>query len=161
MRLRVYGFTFEKKSLANALPMSSIFGSLEAKQTLAQDGLDIRHGITIAQVVNPFNASISPWWIGLILKVRDSRNFTKLTAQTGGGMRLTADLLASNEALAEVNFFVAHPNSGAGLYAHYHQSASMTKDFGGLVHDTAICMRDAAIKTIHDNASLTGKQRKA
>jgi hypothetical protein len=45
-------------------------------------------------------------------------------------MVLTAEKLKEGEQLADTNFFVADPDTGKGLYAHYHQSASLENDFG-------------------------------
>jgi len=72
---------------------------------------------------------IGEHWAGYLIKVRDSRAFTK-KIKKDGTIIFGPETLDANEELAEGNFFVAHESNGHGLYCYHYSSASLLGDFG-------------------------------
>lgn len=119
MKIKVYGFKFTKSKLPKAMKATDVFAFMKAAAG-SKLGKLYRFGThTVA-----FGDDKSQWWGGMILKVRDSSAFTKLT-QKGGKTILTAETLAENEQLVELTYFVAHPETGSGLLAHHYHGTSL------------------------------------
>jgi len=134
MRLRVFGYSFDKDGLPPALTRTALFESLSQTGERA-----LRNGtfqIAATEVSHGLGAKAEKWWGGILLKVRDARGFNKLIRDQDGKRKVTAEKLKANEEIAEVNFFIAHPVTGSGLYAHYHQSASLVSDFRWVCYKT-------------------------
>lgn len=71
---------------------------------------------TVFSIVN-----VGPYWVGVVLKVRDQKQFCQVSGSTGV-IRLSAQALAAGSKMAEVNFFLVNPVTGKGLYQYYHLS---------------------------------------
>jgi hypothetical protein len=137
MRLRIFGFGFDKSKAPSSIPVSDVFASLGNRPTLLVEN-EIRIAVTKIPVIPPqvlqptLGSNAVNWWLGVVLKVKDAKSFTKLTSR-GGKRIMTAEALPIGEDLAEANVFIAHPKTGSGLYAHHGGSASLTYDFGKLI----------------------------
>jgi hypothetical protein len=122
MKINVYGFKFTKTELPPAMKATDVFARMER-----EPGMKI--GKTYRYGAHKLTANIgeveSEWWGGIILKVRDSKAFTKLT-EGEGKMVLTAETLAANEKLVELTYFIAHPDTGSGLLAQHYHGTSIT-----------------------------------
>lgn len=158
MRLRIFGFSFEKRKMPPLIDPNAVFTSLEASPTLESPG-SLRFGVTKIGVKVPSEDNSEDWWLGVLLKVRDSKRFSKLT-QKDGKRVMTSELLSGDDSLAEANVFIANPHTGAGLYAHHHQSASLNNEFGKVFSKEFYRIRDCALEQIDGDETLIGKARK-
>lgn len=75
-------------------------------------------------------ADHGPYWTGVVVKVRDQRQFCQIKREQGH-LKLSAEQLAEGSKMVEINFFLVHAGSGKGLYQHYHQS-TWVDSFGRL-----------------------------
>lgn len=159
MRLRFFGFAFDKTNAPKGIHPAEIFKSLESRSSLNSDAL-VRFGITPYKVMNPNTHQKETWWAGIILKVRNARSFTKLTEQ-GGKSILTSDILAVGDNLVESSFLLANPASGAGLYANHHLAASFNTGFSPVLLEEFRRIQEERIATVMNDTSLTPITKKA
>lgn len=61
------------------------------------------------------------YWAGLVLKIRDQKQFCQVSGKSGK-IKLTAQALAEGSKMVEVNFFLINSATGKGLYQFYHHS---------------------------------------
>lgn len=128
MKIKVYGFKFNKGKLPEVMQVTDLYGHM-----LIHAGAKIGKLYQLGACKVSSGQDMKDWWGGMVLKVRDSNAFTKLT-QKNGKTILTAETLAENEQLVELTYFVAHPETGSGLLAHHYHGTSITS-FG------AVCRR--------------------
>jgi hypothetical protein len=121
MKIKVYGFKFDKAKLPKAMKAVDLFDRMSAAAG-SKLGIRYRYGAKLVSV-GEGEAAVQ-WWGGMILKVRDSSAFTKLTEKDGKTI-LSAETLADNEKLVELTYFVAHPETGSGLLAHHYHGTSL------------------------------------
>jgi hypothetical protein len=155
MKLRVFGFTFDKNQLPPAMLAPEIFDLMQ-RTPGTYYGKRFQCGTKKLTVKG--KDGNEEWWGGIILKVRDAKTFTKL-AEVNGNLTITAETLADNEKLAEINFFVAHSATGSGLFTHHYQAASLG-NFRWLCARIFDDERKARIKTIAANKDLKPIERK-
>ena len=127
MKIRVYGFRFLKDEMPARMQATDAFAYMEvhAGRQVGKLYRCAAKKLTLKGVKGE-----EDWWGGIILKIRDAKKFTKLVNKDGKLVFTTSDL-AEGERLAEINFFLAHGETGAGIYAHHYQSASLSS-FGWL-----------------------------
>jgi hypothetical protein len=123
MKVRVYGYKFEADRVPPAMSRLDLYEYME-KNAGCKLGAVYQYGAVKVKLPNGPAGVMQEWWGGMLLKIRDAKAYMKLTEKDGKTV-LTAEDLAENEKLAEVNFFLAHPETGSGLYAHHSQSASL------------------------------------
>jgi hypothetical protein len=125
MKIKVYGFKFNQRKLPTAMKATDAFAAM-------QSATGVKLGEIYRVGAHPvvLQGGQSQWWGGMVLKVRDSSAFTKMTKKAGKTI-LTAETLAENEQLVELTYFVAHPETGSGLLAHHYHGTSLTS-FGNV-----------------------------
>lgn len=64
------------------------------------------------------------YYAGLILTIKNMKKFVTLIDKKA---EITLDIheLNSNEKIADFNFFIINPQTGLGMYQHYHNSCSL------------------------------------
>lgn len=72
------------------------------------------------------------WYLGAIIRTRDARTLTKMR-NAGGVFSIRSERLGADEKITEINFFIAHHETGRGLYTHHQGSASLG------IHFARIC----------------------
>lgn len=144
MKIKVYGFKFNNKKLPKAMTAVDVFSYMEHTAG-SKLGKLYRYGTKKFAVDD--GGHKTEWLGGMILKVRDSKAFTKLT-EKGGKTMLTAETLAENEKLVELTYFVAHPKTGSGLLAHHYQGTSLMAYAG-------VCQRVFRLAQKHSRALAT------
>ena len=133
MKIRILGFEPVIEYLPPAVAPTSCFEWLRS-----HSGQPLTKTITAAVTV------IDEWFVGVVLKSRDSLSITKILSE--GNVRiLKAEKLPEGHSLAEANFFVAHSETGRELYAYHHMSASMTNDFAWVCAKAFNTARQAAL----------------
>ncbi|MDQ8201493.1 hypothetical protein [Pelagicoccus sp. SDUM812003] len=150
MKTKVYGFKFKNDIVPRAMNITDLYGFMSANAG-AKLGKLYQYGATKVT----FEGKDGPmeWWAGMILKVRDSKAFTKLT-ESDGKTTLTAEILAENEKLVELTYFIAHPETGSGLLAHHYHGTSITSF-------AVICRKlFAAEARLQKEAAVSGKTKK-
>lgn len=154
MKVKIYGFSVNSSKLPSAVNAPQFFGSVTSLPWLSV-GKNYKLGVATVQV--PTASGPETWMAGMSIKVRDAKAFNKLI-DDNGQLTLTSENLEENAKLAEVNFFIAHPATGNGLYCYYSSSVSlmmfslmMKRAFREYVRT----VRDAAVK------ATPVKQRKA
>ena len=122
MKIKVFGFKFAKAKLPKAMTATDVFLQMEKTpgMHLGKNYRYSAHKITV-----PIQGQDHEWWGGMILKLRDSAAFTKLT-EVNGKTVLTAQKLAGNEKLVELTYFVAFAATGSGILAHHYHGTSLT-----------------------------------
>lgn len=120
MKIKVYGFKFSEGKIPEAMDATDVFAYMKANS-----GMKLGKVYQLGACNVSLGQDMKDWWGGMILKVRDSNAFTKLT-QKNGKTILTAETLAENEQLVELTYFVAHPGTGSGLLAHHYHGTSIT-----------------------------------
>lgn len=98
---------------------------------------------------------------GLIVTVRDQKNFCSLTQHEGNFVIQVQNLLGDDR-LMEFNFFVLNRDNGLGLYLHYHQSCSVGM-FGNYLRARYALITDNrcadAIAALGPDPSLSAQRR--
>jgi hypothetical protein len=153
MKIKVYGFKFNKPKLPKAMKVTEVFSFMEAHAG-AKLGKLYRFGTHKVPV--EIDGKKSEWWGGMVLKVRDSKAFTKLTEKNGKTI-LTAETLAENEKLVELTFFVVHPETGSGLLAHHYQGTSLTA-FAGVCQRVFARAQKAAFASVTKGMTANDKK---
>lgn len=157
MHLKIFGFSFDKRNAPAAISPADLFQSLASTPSLKSD-IKLRHGLVPVPVLKPDGTNES-WWAGILLKVRDSKAFTKLT-ENGGQQILTTEMLRDHETLVEANFFIANPRTGAGLFAHHHQSVPLVGGLFQILLTEFKSLRDEKRTQISEDESLTPAERR-
>jgi len=152
MKIRVLGFSWVPDFIPQAAPA-----------TLAFEQMRLNAG----QEIGRYSVAATKdgeWWTGFLLKIRDSRAFTKQRMENGTVV-FGAEKLEDGERLAEGNFFVAHESNGHGLYCYHHMSASLLGDFGyvagRMFHAAVKERRDALVKEHGPSSKATKAGKKA
>ena len=156
MDIRVYGFFLDQDGLPDAMEATSVF---EAMGDGKPKSIGKYYTFGVRNLTFGSGSNKEDWWAGIILKVRDSKAFTKLTNKDGKRM-ITAETLRDDEQLAEINFFIANPANGSGLYAHHYQSASII-NFNLICGHVFEGKRREHVNRIQEDQNLDPKQRKA
>lgn len=81
---------------------------------------------TETKVVKDYELFLAPvtnesqkWWAGVVLRIRDSKNYTKLKENQKGHRLISAETMEDGH-LVEPSFFIADIQTGSGLFsAHY------------------------------------------
>lgn len=68
------------------------------------------------------------FWVGVLLSIKDMKAYCQMKRE-GGSFTITPQKLDDNSRMADFNYFIIHPQTGRGLYQHYHQSP-MANTFG-------------------------------
>jgi hypothetical protein len=121
MKVKIYGFSVDSSKLPGAVTAPEFFSSVTTLPWL-EVGQNFKLGI--ANVSVPTAHGAETWMAGMSIKVRDAKAFNKLI-NDNGQLTLTSENLEENAKLAEVNFFLIHPQTGNGLYCYYSSSASL------------------------------------
>lgn len=121
MKMRVYGFGWVPKDLPPLVPAANVFDRIAAVS-------GVEFGDRLSAITK-----IDDWWVGILLKIRNAKAFTKLR-RNRGVLTVSSETLPEGEQLAETNFFIAHKSNGHGLYCHHHMSASLLGDFAYYCH---------------------------
>ena len=154
MNVKVYGFNIDTK-LPSGISRTCVYEYM-AQTCGSTLGKFYRYG---AKKLND-GSEHGEWWAGIILKVRDSKAFTKLVEGEDGKAVLTAETLAENEKLVEISYFVAHPQTGSGLMAHHYQATSLW-GFSGICQRLFVpCQKAAKAAALAAATGLTKKQKK-
>jgi hypothetical protein len=152
MKIRVLGFSWVPEFIPKAAPAILAFEQMQRNA-----GQEIGR-YSVAAMKD------GEWWTGFLLKIRDSRAFTKQRLENGTVV-FGAERLEDGEKLAEGNFFVAHESNGHGLYCYHHMSASLLGDFGyvaGRMFSVAVKnLRDALVKEHGPSSKETKAGKKA
>jgi hypothetical protein len=159
MEIKIYGFTFDKSKLAKALPAPKIYPLLEAEKPIKWKHFQVACKRMPFEAHRKSGIYTDEWWAGIVLKIRDAQNFTYLTEEKGKTV-LTAEELAPGRKLAEVGFFLAHPQTGRGLLSHYHQSCSII-NLGQIIHKIYADQCRKRIQEIADSKEGTIKYRRS
>ncbi len=61
------------------------------------------------------------YWAGVLLSIKDVKAFCQMRRE-GGAFTIEAQHLDDNAQIADFNYFILNPETGRGLYQHYHQS---------------------------------------
>jgi hypothetical protein len=128
MKIKLLGYNIDPSFFPSALGRTDIY------QHLCQpNGLAVSKTFQVGTTKIPVHTATGTeqWWGGMSLRIRDAKAFNKIVSN-GGHITLTAERLGQNEQLAEVNFFIAHPVSGSGLFSYYTGSSSLMSFGGGL-----------------------------
>lgn len=157
MRLRVYGFAFDKRKAPKRLSTQDVFERLLKNGTLGNGDLT-QFRITKTSLPNFRNVN-EDWYCGILLKIRDSKTFTSL-AGSGQNISIKADTLGQNQSLAEASFLVANAQSGAGLYAHHHLASCFNTGFAPILLSHFKTLQESYIQITNENANLTPATRK-
>jgi hypothetical protein len=64
-------------------------------------------------------------WSGLIITIKDQKNFYRLKDR-GGKVKISVGSVLDGEHMMEVNLFVVRKDTHRGLYLHYHDSMGLT-----------------------------------
>ena len=86
--------------------------------------LNQMNGTKIKQRILYFIKEDDDLWVGLVLTIKDMRKFVTLV-ESREELKLDVHELSEGEKIADFNFFVIRPESGFGLYQHYHHSCSL------------------------------------
>lgn len=121
MKIKLLGYNIDKTTFPEALKRSDIYEHISTLNGLAVTKTFL---IGTTQVRVPVATGVEKWWGGMSLRIRDAKAFNKMVS-TAGKVTLKAEKLEDNEKLAEVNFFVAHPETGSGLFSYYSGSSSL------------------------------------
>lgn len=156
MKVRTYGFTFDKFLFPSAMTRPSLFEYLGANPGVR---IGTSYQLGSAKVTLPCGAKTQDWWGGMLLRIRDSKGYLKLT-EKGGKSVLTAESLGEGERLAEVSFLLAHPETGNGLITHHYHATSIYS-FGRVCERVFATHRRNLRNDALAVAGLTGKQKKA
>ncbi len=60
-------------------------------------------------------------WVGILLTIKDMKAYCEMKDEKGGFVISPKELDRSTH-IADFNFFIIHPETGRGLYQHYHNS---------------------------------------
>ncbi len=121
MNVRTYGFNFDKTIAPAAMPPAMVFEILAAR---AGARLGVSYQFGAAKVPVHVGSKVEQWWGGMMVRIRDSKGYLKLTEKEGKSV-LTEETLGEGEKLAEVSFFLAHPETGNGLLTHHYHATSI------------------------------------
>lgn len=155
MKLRVFGFTFDKTVLPEAMSAPEVF---DLMQSTPGTYYSKRFQCGTKRIKTMHKGVEEDWWAGILLRVRDAKSFMKL-AEENGKLRITAESLGDNEKLAEVNFFIAHPQTGSGLFTYHHQAASLG-NFRWLCYKIFNDERKKRISAINNDKDLKSKEKR-
>jgi hypothetical protein len=151
MNFKIFAFGYSKDRRPKDIKPSELFASLHGKSNLDSNELE-RFGIA------KINLNSETYWAGILLSVRDSKIFTKITKNKSSSL-LTHEVLVGEDRLADVSFFIASTSTGNGLIAKYHHSPSFNS-LGPLLVEEFRALKDRKIKEIQEDGSLTGKERR-
>ena len=118
MNIRAFGFRPVLKHLPQCIAHGDAFDALNVNGGAPID----KKGLLLGSATKcnwQIGGKSETWWAAMLVKARDSATFNQLVNQNGV-LRLTARQLDSGK-LAEVAYCIAHPVTGAGLLACYHQ----------------------------------------
>jgi hypothetical protein len=127
MVVRIYGFALNRKELPPDIPASEILQHLKENSNLSSNET-LRWIVTTTKIEDPKSKNITDWFLGVLLKVRDSSRFTKVAVRDGK-LNITSEVLRENESLIEANCFLLNPSKGTGIYSHYRGAGSLQYDF--------------------------------
>lgn len=128
MKIRVFGFKFDEAQVPTAMSRTSLFDYMIANPG-GRLGNCYQFGATRVRLPGT-HGGVHDWIAGMLLRIRDSQAFMKLV-QEGGRPVLTSEQLGEGEKLAEVGFFLVHPQTGSGLLTHHYHATSVF-GFGGV-----------------------------
>ncbi len=146
MKIKVYGFKFDAKIFPKAMQVTDVFEYMQ-KTAGASSGKLYRFGTE--KISTPQDNPEKEWWGGMVLKIRNSSAFTKLTEADGKAI-LTAETLEDNERLVELTYFVAHPKTGSGLLAHHYHGTSLAAFSAGCRRAFVRAKREALTEACKD-----------
>lgn len=64
------------------------------------------------------------WWAGVVLRIRDSKNYTKLKENQKGQRLISAETMEDGD-LVEPSFFIADFQTGSGLFSTHYQATTL------------------------------------
>lgn len=121
MIVRAIGFCVDLPKLPPAMNCGHAFTALQNQGTNPIDRRGNFRGSS-KEFTNVYREDSESWWAGIILKSRDAKTFSKVTASETS-VRMTAEQLADGK-IAESTYFVVNPNTGKGLMACYYGGPS-------------------------------------
>jgi len=86
---------------------------------------------TETKIVKDYELFLAPvtheeksWWAGVVLRIRDSKNYTKLKENQKGHRLITAEIMEDGD-LVEPSFFIADFRTGSGLFSTHHLASTL------------------------------------
>jgi len=64
------------------------------------------------------------FWVGILLSIKDMKAYCEMRDEKGG-FSISPKELDRSTHIADFNFFIIHPETGRGLYQHYHNSPAI------------------------------------
>lgn len=111
MKIRVYGFTLE---LGLGITKEDFF---EYLIKIGPTKLADNRILAITEC--------DEYYAGIVLSIRDTKQFCSIQQDSQGRFVITAELLEEGRNPVDFNFFIIEKQHLRGLYQHYHQSGSI------------------------------------
>lgn len=105
MKVRIHGFELV---LGTEISLEELMNEIRGRSGERMD----EHILALSQK--------SGYWVGVLLTIKDATRFVLLKQ-----FKVTAQELEAGTSMADVNFFLIHPETGRGLYQYYFHSASV------------------------------------
>jgi hypothetical protein len=106
MKVRIFGFQWQT---GNGITLEDFCNHLQSISGQENSGkmiaLDAKDG----------------YWAGVLLTIKDMKAYCQMKRK-GGGFKIMPQKLDDDSRMADFNYFIIHPQTGRGLYQHYHQS---------------------------------------
>ena len=65
------------------------------------------------------------YWAGVLITIKNRRAYFQFQKR-GEGFQVSVRKLEEGTSIVDLNFFILHPDTGKGLYQHYHHSAYLS-----------------------------------
>lgn len=150
MKVRTYGFDVNTKN--SRVDTSTLMNHLQHRSGEE----DTSKGVERRIYVNC--DTYSNFYVGLVVTVKDHKNFCKLE-ESPEGVTVTVESLTGDDKLMEFNFFVLNKENGIGVYQHYHQSCAVRQFGAYLVSRHAKLRKSLKAEELSDE-TLTSSQRR-
>jgi hypothetical protein len=157
MIVRIYGFALNRKELPPDIPASAILQFLKENSNLSSNET-LRWIVTTTKIEDPKSKNVADWFLGVLLKVRDSSRFTKVAVRDGK-LNITSEVLRENESLIEANCFLLNPSKGTGIYSHYRGAGSLQYDFQKVFQKTLRKLQKILKKKFDDDVTKVAQKR--
>lgn len=107
MKVRVFGFEW---FMGDGITLDDFCSHL---QSISGNEIEGNRVVALTRLEN--------YWGGVLLTIKDMKAFCKIK-KNGVRFTVTPEELQDNASMVDFNFFIIHPETGRGLYQHYHQS---------------------------------------
>ncbi|MGM0985404.1 MAG: hypothetical protein ACQEXI_00240 [Pseudomonadota bacterium] len=150
MKVRTYGFDVYTENLRVGIP--ELMQHLQERSGEEDNSKNVERRIYVDCNAYP------DFYVGLIVTVKDHKNFCKLE-ESDEGVTVTVESLTGDDKLMEFNFFVLNKKNGIGLYQHYHQSCAVRVFGAYLVSRHARLRRRLKAEALDYDALSAAEQR--